>query len=98
MARSKKAAGMKPQELEKRVATAYDQGYFDGFVAAAEITHDIWIEISKTTKGMGPVMQKRFMDRAFEVMREKGSKKFGKPPQEATDLREALRETERIGW
>lgn len=50
---------MKPKELEKRLSTAYDAGYFDGYCAAIDRIHQDWASVIDNTKRLGPVLRKR---------------------------------------
>lgn len=45
---------MKPKDMEKRLAKAYEAGYFDGYHEGTEDTHKAWVEESKTVDGIGP--------------------------------------------
>lgn len=47
---------------EKRLATAYDAGYFDGYHQGVEDTHDIWVNVSKRVKGIGPALHAKLIE------------------------------------
>lgn len=92
--KKKQAAGMKPQELENRLKTAYDQGHYDGYVAAILDVHQSWVDVTNSTKGLGPVLKQRVIDSALASMEKKATDKFGVPSDDVTSLRQALKETE----
>lgn len=45
----------KPFHLKKQLETAYNQGFYDGYIDAC----NIWEEVASHTKGVGPILQQR---------------------------------------
>lgn len=88
--KDKKKKQHHPVDMEKRLATAYKSGYYDGASEYSELTHEVWVNISKRTKGIGPKRQAALIASARVLMAEKQNEKFGKPSQDVQEVREEL--------
>lgn len=69
----------RPVDMEQRLENAYDAGYFDGYHEGANAVHDVWENICRHTKGVGPVVQARLMETARMLAREAQEAKNGPP-------------------
>lgn len=86
----KKKKPSRPVDMEKRLETAYEAGYYDGTVEGVVSTHEIWVHIAERTKGVGPKIQAALIASARVIMAERQNEKFGKPTQDVEEVREEL--------
>jgi hypothetical protein len=68
---------MKPKELEKRLETAYDAGYFDGYCACIDTIHADWVAGLAATRGIGPKLTARIMQEMTKYYSTRRSKQGG---------------------
>lgn len=54
-------------ELKKKAEALYEQGQFDGFGGGVQAGFHFWFKVINETKGIGPVMMDRIVDKAAEM-------------------------------
>jgi hypothetical protein len=76
---------MKPKDLEKRLAVAYDAGKFDGYSEGSEDTHRAWCKVVQQVKGIGPKRYKALLV-AIQVEAQRRLEELNMAPTELSQL------------
>lgn len=77
---------MKPKDLEKRLAKAYEAGYFDGYHEGSEDTHKVWVEESKTVRGIGPKRWSALIVTVVRALQRRSEERDVKKSEEAGEI------------
>lgn len=62
---------MADKKLEKRLSTAYDAGYFDGYSEGIEHTHELWMRVLPTVPHIGIKRLAAIMKAVYEHQQER---------------------------
>lgn len=70
----------RPIDMEKRLATAFEAGKYDGYCEGLDDAHQVWaLDVCNRTPGVGPKIQAKLIVAATELMKERQAAKFGQP-------------------
>lgn len=81
---------VKPRELERRLANAFNSGFFDGYHEGVDDTHKIWTTVVPAVPGIGDKRWQAIMKCVeAEMLRRQTEKELLKSPTLTSVLKEA---------
>lgn len=67
---SKNLLAKQQAKTKKQLEAAYEQGRIDGFCGGVQAGFEFWYDVVNSTKGIGPAIMERVIDRAADMAKE----------------------------